>query len=90
MDGLSARRAGVWPLVRPTLGRSRDRARDRLSTQLAGAKLRERMTRLRELLTETAQLLHERQLLTDNGKGDGESQSLGVRRVALDFFQAGI
>ena len=46
------------------------------------------MARLGELLSKATQLLHKRQLLTDNREGYRQSQSSGVRRVALDFFQS--
>jgi hypothetical protein len=60
--------------------------RDVRRAQLARSELTERVTRFGQLLPKATQLLHERQLLTDHRKGYRQSQSPGVRRVALDFF----
>ena len=44
-------------------------------------------TRFRKLVAKTPKLVDERELLVDDGKCDGEAQSSGVRRVALDLVQ---
>jgi hypothetical protein len=41
-------------------------------------------------MTKTPELVDERELLVDDGERDGEAQSSGVRRVALDLVQSGI
>jgi hypothetical protein len=39
-------------------------------------------------MAKTPKLVDERELLVDDGKCDGEAQSSGVRRVALDLVQS--
>ena len=45
-------------------------------------------TRFGKLMAKPPKLVDERELLVDDGKCDGEAQSSGVRRVALDLVQS--